>query len=206
MKDRDQPLIVISSGTMSIEYSNPAKIVNTNMSAVSGIPMLIENGNVVENLSSVKSNFYSKPHARTAIGIDNRKNIIIVVAEHYYSRDGNNFTMGELKSLLKTKGKLFVQIYNKKDPYDLTLKELRDILKDEFSSNDKTQGLTIVELANLMKGLGCQKAINLDGGGSSTLWIKGQVINTPIGDIDESNGSKIERPVSDAILFVDAHK
>lgn len=40
-------------------------------------------------------------------------------------------------------------------------------------------GLTLNELANLMKQLGCVNAMNLDGGGSTVMMIKGQVVNRP---------------------------
>ncbi len=40
-------------------------------------------------------------------------------------------------------------------------------------------GLTLVELANLMKELGCVNAMNLDGGGSTVMYVKGQVVNRP---------------------------
>lgn len=40
-------------------------------------------------------------------------------------------------------------------------------------------GLTLVELANLMKELGCINAMNLDGGGSTVMYIKGSVVNKP---------------------------
>lgn len=40
-------------------------------------------------------------------------------------------------------------------------------------------GLTLVELANLMKEFGCVNAMNLDGGGSTVMYIKGQVVNRP---------------------------
>ena len=40
-------------------------------------------------------------------------------------------------------------------------------------------GLTLVELANLMKELGCINAMNLDGGGSTVMFVKGQVVNKP---------------------------
>lgn len=52
-----------------------------------------------------------------------------------------------------------------------------------------------------MQDLGCEYAINLDGGGSSTLWINGNVVNNTFGDQDEAVGEKIERPVSDVIIF-----
>ena len=40
-------------------------------------------------------------------------------------------------------------------------------------------GLTLVELANLMKDLGCINAMNLDGGGSTVMYVNGQVVNKP---------------------------
>lgn len=64
------------------------------------------------------------------------------------------------------------------------------------------KGLTILELAHLLKEQGCKYAINLDGGGSSTLWIDGGVVNQTIGDVDEGNSLKTIRAVSDAIVFI----
>ena len=40
-------------------------------------------------------------------------------------------------------------------------------------------GLTLMELANLMKELGCVNAMNLDGGGSTVMYVNGQVVNKP---------------------------
>jgi len=40
-------------------------------------------------------------------------------------------------------------------------------------------GLTLTELANLMKSLGCINAMNLDGGGSTVMYINGKVVNKP---------------------------
>jgi exopolysaccharide biosynthesis protein len=55
-------------------------------------------------------------------------------------------------------------------------------------------GMTINELAHLMLDLGCVEAINLDGGGSSTMVIRNKIVNNP----SDSTG---ERPVSDALLI-----
>lgn len=58
-------------------------------------------------------------------------------------------------------------------------------------------GLSLIELAEFMNELGCKQAYNLDGGGSSTIFYNGNVINNPT-----TNGSTIsEREVSD-ILYV----
>lgn len=40
-------------------------------------------------------------------------------------------------------------------------------------------GMTLFELANFMKSLGCYNAMNLDGGGSTVLYINGRVVNHP---------------------------
>ena len=61
----------------------------------------------------------------------------------------------------------------------------------------ESAGLSLYELASFMKNLGVVDAYNLDGGGSSTMVFKGEVINTPT-----TNGhSTQERAVSD-ILYI----
>ena len=54
-------------------------------------------------------------------------------------------------------------------------------------------GMTFSDLAQTMASLGCKNAYNLDGGGSTTLYYKGKVINEPC-----ING---ERNISDIIYF-----
>lgn len=56
-------------------------------------------------------------------------------------------------------------------------------------------GATIEELRDVMLALGATDAMNLDGGGSSTMVIDGKVINTP----SDLSG---ERPVGDAVVVV----
>jgi exopolysaccharide biosynthesis protein len=56
-----------------------------------------------------------------------------------------------------------------------------------------SRGVTLTELADIMIGLGASTAYNLDGGGSSTMYFNGTVVNQP------SNGG--ERGTSD-ILYV----
>ena len=63
-------------------------------------------------------------------------------------------------------------------------------------------GMTIDELADFMKNLGCIKALNLDGGGSTTFVYAGRVINQPTGSGgSDEEGKRILRPVSDVILI-----
>lgn len=44
---------------------------------------------------------------------------------------------------------------------------------------DSDAGLTMAELASAMAGLGAERAINLDGGGSASLVVGGSLVNTP---------------------------
>lgn len=61
----------------------------------------------------------------------------------------------------------------------------------------KSAGLTLYELATYMKNLGCTTVYNLDGGGSSTMYFNGKVINEPT-----TTGNTItERKVSDIVYI-----
>jgi exopolysaccharide biosynthesis protein len=54
--------------------------------------------------------------------------------------------------------------------------------------------MNYAELTALMRRLGCTEAMNLDGGGSSTLWLGGDVMNSP------SDGR--ERLVANSLIVV----
>ena len=43
----------------------------------------------------------------------------------------------------------------------------------------RSVGMTLMELANFMKSIGCINAINLDGGGSTVMYVNGKVVNNP---------------------------
>lgn len=58
-------------------------------------------------------------------------------------------------------------------------------------------GMTFQEMADFLTGtLGATDAVNLDGGGSSTLWVDGQVRNVP------SDSCGTERAVANGVLLV----
>lgn len=58
-----------------------------------------------------------------------------------------------------------------------------------------SEGLSLLELATEMKSRGCTTAYNLDGGGSSTMYFNGEVLNNP------SNSAGTEREVSDIVYI-----
>ncbi len=59
----------------------------------------------------------------------------------------------------------------------------------------KSVGMSLEELTQLMASLDCKYAINLDGGGSSTMYLNGAVVNSP----SDVSG---ERAVSDALMIL----
>lgn len=66
-------------------------------------------------------------------------------------------------------------------------------------------GMSLYALTDLMESLGCIEALNLDGGGSSTLIFDDTLKNSPYGDEDEDEGlgqNTTIRRVSDAIIIL----
>jgi exopolysaccharide biosynthesis protein len=65
------------------------------------------------------------------------------------------------------------------------------------------RGMTLLQLTDLMMSLRCRDAVNLDGGGSTTMWIKGKpfdgVINMPCDN--KKFDHEGERAVSDIIII-----
>ena len=62
---------------------------------------------------------------------------------------------------------------------------------------NESEGLSLIELAQVLQDLGAETAYNLDGGGSSTMVFQGKVVNNPT-----TNGKRItERSVSDIVCI-----
>ena len=59
-------------------------------------------------------------------------------------------------------------------------------------------GMTLMQLANFMKSLGCVNAMNLDGGGSTVMYVNGQVVNRPQvrGGITLSNALVLSKKIN----------
>ncbi len=56
-----------------------------------------------------------------------------------------------------------------------------------------SEGMTLSEFAKFLLSLGCTDAMNLDGGGSTTMVVRGRIVNSP------SDGS--ERKVANALAL-----
>ena len=79
----------------------------------------------------------------------------------------------------------------------------RIILVTLDGRTDQAAGMTLAELTDLMISLHCNDAVNLDGGGSTTMWISGKPFN---GIVNMPSDNKLfdhagERAVSDIIII-----
>jgi exopolysaccharide biosynthesis protein len=61
--------------------------------------------------------------------------------------------------------------------------------------SENSGGMTLVELADMIRQLGAWQAMNFDGGGSTTMVIDGKVVNHP----SDQQG---ERTVGNALLVM----
>lgn len=75
--------------------------------------------------------------------------------------------------------------------------ELHYVFVVSDGRTSESKGLSLYQLATFMQSLGVKTAYNLDGGGSSTMYFNGKVVNNPT-----SNGNRIsERGVSDIVYI-----
>jgi exopolysaccharide biosynthesis protein len=185
---------VIFKGNLSSDLGSG---VDSKLSIVTGIPLLVKEGQVLPGLSEKQLEFYTTAHARTAVGVKANGDMVFVVADNTYTHPLKEVTLEQALSLL----------YRHKVPLQkTTIAQAKEILKEKLRPQDAALGLTIPQLAQLMVDLGCQSALNLDGGGSSTLFINGKIVNNPMGDKDEGMSKYGSRPVSDAIVLIPLKK
>ncbi|WP_254438500.1 phosphodiester glycosidase family protein [Paenibacillus sp. DCT19] len=151
---RDSPtrdaLALFNDGTIKTynetEVSSSELLAEGVTNTLSFGPILIQNGEIVSDFSSVKidTNFGNRSiqdaNPRTAIGM--------IAPNHY----------------------VFVVVDGRQD---------------------ESRGMTLAELAAVMKDLGATEAYNLDGGGSSTMYFMGRVVNNPLGRNQERGVSDI---------------
>ncbi len=93
--------------------------------------------------------------------------------------------------------KLVEKIHNKSDFYIIVIDDGSSAECQDIFARAKDFATVLHHQVNQGKGQALKTAYNLDGGGSSTLYFNGQVINKPT-----TGGSKIsERSVSDIVYI-----
>lgn len=86
---------------------------------------------------------------------------------------------------------------NKRHPRSCLCNTKESIIFISIDGRSKqADGMSLIELQKYLHDLNCIDAINLDGGGSTTLWLNDQgIVNTP-------SDKKGERPVANALVIV----
>ncbi|MCR4660287.1 MAG: phosphodiester glycosidase family protein [Bacteroidales bacterium] len=76
------------------------------------------------------------------------------------------------------------------------------LLTVDGRSRRRSEGLSLDELEHVMRWLGCREAINLDGGGSTTMYVQGFPHNGVVNYPSDNNrfDHEGERPVANAIV------
>ena len=75
--------------------------------------------------------------------------------------------------------------------------ELHYLLVVSDGRTDRSEALSLYQQAQFLQSKGAKTAYNLDGGGSSTMWFNGRVVNEPV-----NHGSEVsERSISDIVYI-----
>jgi exopolysaccharide biosynthesis protein len=70
------------------------------------------------------------------------------------------------------------------------------VMVAEKPADSSDSGMSLPTLADLMKTLGVEKAMNLDGGSSSSLYYKGKAFYAKV----DASGNPVKRPVKSVLL------
>lgn len=73
----------------------------------------------------------------------------------------------------------------------------------EKNTEPLSVGMSLIELAHFMENLGCEQAINLDGGSSSSLYFDNKIQNKPEKKEGETLSNFLYRSIADGILVLE---
>ena len=96
----------------------------------------------------------------------------IISGGPYFVKDGNVYVDIKDQKLLAIGGR------NPRTAIGYT-KDNRFIIVTADGREGSSIGMTLTELAQYMQKLGCINAMNLDGGGSTVMYVKGMITNKP---------------------------
>ncbi len=175
----------------SPQYGVQLQIVGNKITAASANPLSIpENGYVIVGPKSKLSQLFGAKKVSVKISTNPKWDNVehIISGGPYLVKNGEVFVDMTAQKLQSIGGR------NPRTAIGYT-KDNDLILITADGREGSSIGLTLVELAALMKSLGCINAINLDGGGSTVMYIKGQIVNRPAqnGGIALSNALVISK-------------
>ena len=133
-----------------------------------------ENGYVLVGPTSKLSTFYGKKKVKVEINTNpDWGNVThIISGGPYLVKNGERFIDTKEQKLLAIGGR------NPRTAIGYTA-DNKLILVAVDGRENSSIGLTLNELSALMKELGCTNAMNLDGGGSTVMYVNGRIVNKP---------------------------
>lgn len=159
----------------SPQYGVQLRVEDNRITAASANPLSIpQNGYVIVGPKSKLSALFGAQYVDTQITLnpywENVKHIIS--GGPYLVKDGEVFVDMTAQKLQSIGGR------NPRTAIGYT-KDNDLILITADGREGSSVGLTLNELAYFMKSLGCVNAINLDGGGSTVMYVNGAIVNRP---------------------------
>lgn len=185
---------------------------NLNSEYTGGITKLRVNGNDIVTENNMIENGLTKENSEGVLGIEKSGKIYIFKNTNQKRIDNlPTFLYSGPLLLLNSKIQAFDNTTwnNVRNPrtaictskYETYIKFIVVDGRNEFA-----KGMTIPEFAQFLKIIGCKNAINLDGGGSSLMYIKNKgVVNKPMSKTNDGPAVNIERKNSNAILIKTKH-
>lgn len=157
-------------GGMQLAIQEDGKILKVSANQLE-IP---ENGYVIVGPTSKLNVFYGKKKAKVEINTNpDWQNVThIISGGPYLVKNGERFIDTKEQKLLAIGGR------NPRTAIGYTA-DNKLILVAVDGRENSSIGLTLNELSSLMKELGCTNAMNLDGGGSTVMYVNGRIVNKP---------------------------
>ena len=159
----------------SPQYGVQLQIVGNKITAVSANPLFIpENGMVLVGPKSILGKLFGS----SEVELDIKTNPKWENVEHVIS--GGPYLVKNSDIFVDTKAQRLQSIDGRNPRTAIGYTKDNDlILLTADGREGSSVGLTLYELAVLMKSLNCENAINLDGGGSTVMYVNGQIVNRP---------------------------
>lgn len=129
---------------------------------ITGLAMMAQEKNPIELMFYTLPDWSNMAHAVTGgpYLIKNGKTYIDVKAQHFSSRSLGTYEPRTAVGIDKDNMLLFITV--------------------DGRQKDKSVGVSLWELAGLLKGLGAVTAMNLDGGSSTQMVVDGRIVNSPV--------------------------
>ncbi|MDX1924755.1 MAG: phosphodiester glycosidase family protein [Rickettsiaceae bacterium] len=165
---------------------------------IAGSDLLIKDSKIPKEITNIEneSAFRDQEFARTSLCQISNTKYSVIVADHNIVKDIYDIKLKEMITQLRKNG------LNREVILEMKTKDLiEEWNKNEQKREDVSYGMSLYELASYLAKLKCKNAINLDGGGSSTLVVEGRIVNNPTGAENIIVEGKNIREVGD-ILYI----